>query len=397
MAARRGARGSRISVGGTSEIAGALIAASLQGEGAGVVAPTDGPSFRWTKTIDDPVVVDALASVREIFGMEPDMAVLDVRAVAAAEWTEDRIDALLSAAGTADAGAVEALSRNFASGVVPEVHRPLAAMAPAGGVAWVVPYSPFSGGWDATRELVGVARRVWPVAQLRAEDARRFVAGRQIGLFLAHALLPETVGLIEDDAGTAAWRSHLAETFADLVGCAVLRRLGSHEAADLVPQLREARAGLRLVDGRLSREDAMLDTAPALRSAGEFDDGTALRNVALAHALPADAFLAPVVILDPARAAYLEETASVTACDHDLLPDDLRAIAAAMLAADLEDVVATLPDDPRAMERFALYGAWRSPIGLQEVFREVADRVRPEATLADEARPESVPTFTLVG
>lgn len=397
MAARRGSRGSRISVDGTSEIAGALIAASLQGEGAGVVAPTDGTSFRWSKAIDDPVVVDALASVREIFGMEPDMAVLDVRAVAAAAWTEDRIDALLAAAGTADAGAVDALSRNFASGVVPEVHRPLTAMGPAGGVAWIVPYSPFSGGWDATRELVGVARRVWPVAQLRAEDARRFVAGRQIGLSLAHALLPESVGPIDDDAATAAWRGHLAETFADLVGCAVLRRLGAHEAADLVPQLREARAGFRLVDGRLAREDAMLDTASALRAAGDLDDGTELRNVAMAHALPADAFLAPVVDVDPARVAYLLETASVTACDHDLLPDDLRSIAASMLAADLKDVVSTLPDDPRAMERFALYGAWRSPIGLQEVFREIADRVRPEASLADEVRPESVPTFTLVG
>jgi hypothetical protein len=397
MAARRGARGSRIAVGGTSEIAGALIAASLQGEGAGAVAPTDGPSFRWTKAIDDPVVVDALASVREIFGIEPDLAVLDVRAVAAAEWTEGRIDALLAAAGTADAGAVEALSRNFASGVVPEVHRPLAAMESAGGVAWIVPYSPFSGGWDATRELVGVARRVWPVAQLRAEDARRFVAGRQVGLSLAHAFLPESAGGIDDDAATTAWRGHLAETFADLVGCAVLRRLGAHEAADLVPQLREARAGMRLADGRLAREDAMLDTAPALRAAGEFDDGAALRNVALVHALPADAFLAPFVLVEPARAAFLEETASVTVCDHDLLPDDLRSIAAAMLAADLEDVVATLPDDPKAMERFVLYGAWRSPIGLQDVFREVADRVRPEATLADAARPESVPSFTLVG
>lgn len=397
MAAKRGARGSRIAVGGTSEIAGALIAASLQGEGAGVVVPTGGASFRWTKAIDDPVVVDALASVREIFGVEPDMAVLDVRAVAAAEWTEDRIDGLLTAAGTADAGAVEALSRNFASGVVPEVHRPLAAMSPAGGVAWIVPYSPFSGGWDATRELVGVARRVWPVAQLRAEDARRFVAGRQIGLALAASLVPDSVGRIEDDAPAAAWRSHLAETFADLVGCAVLRRLGAHEAADLVPQLREARAGLRLVDGRLSREDAVFDTAPALRVAGDAESGDALANIALTYTLTAEAFLGPVVFVDPARAAFLEETAAVTACDHDLLPEELRSAAADMLAADLEDVVATLPDDPRAMERFVLYGAWRSPIGLQDVFREMADRVRPEATYADVARPESVPTFTLVG
>lgn len=397
MATRRGARGSRIAVGGTSEIAGALIAASLQGEGAGVVAPTGGPSFRWTKAIDDPVVVDALASVREIFGVEPDIAVLDVRAVAAAEWTEDRIDALLTAAGTADAGAVEALSRNLASGVVPEVHRPLAAMNSAGGVAWIVPYSPFSGGWDATRELVGVARRVWPVAQLRAEDARRFVAGRQIGLSLAATLVPDSASRIEDDVPTAAWRNHLAETFADLVGCAVLRSLGAHEAADLVPQLREARAGLRLVDDRLSREDAVFDTAPALRVAGDAETGDALANIALTYTLTAEAFLGPVVLVEPARAAFLRETAAVTACDHDLLPEELRSAAADMLAADLEDVVATLPDDPRAMERFVLYGAWRSPIGLQDVFRDLADRVRPEASYADVARPESVPTFTLVG
>jgi hypothetical protein len=395
MTARRAPRGSRISVGGTTEIAGALIAASLRGEGAGVVSPTDGPSFRWTKGIDDPVVVDVLASVREIFGVEPDMAILDVRAVASAEWTEDRIDGLICAAGTADLGAVEALSRNFASGVVPEVHRPLSAMTPSGGVAWIVPYSPFSGGWDATRELLGVARRVWPVAQLRAEDARRFTAGRQIGLALADEFLPDSSGRVEDDAPTAAWRSHLAQAFADLVGCAVLRRLGSHEAADLVPQLREARAGLRIVDGRLQREDVVLDTAVPLRAAGEFDDGEEIVSLVLAHAHPAEDFMGPVAPVDARRAAFLEETAAVTACDHDLLPEDLRAVAADMLAADLQDVVATLPDDPRASERFVLYGAWRSPIGLQEVFRDVADRVRPEAVAADLVRVENVPTFTL--
>jgi hypothetical protein len=395
MAARRAPRGSRISVGGTSEIAGALIAASLQGEGAGSVLPTEGPSFRWTKAIDDPVVVDALASVREIFGVEPDLAILDVRAVASADWTEDRIDGLLAAAGTADLGAVEALSRNFASGVVPEVHRPLAAMAPAGGVAWIVPYSPFSGGWDATRELVGVARRVWPVAQLRAEDARRFTAGRQIGLALAHSFLPESVDLAEDDAATAAWRSHLAQTFADLVGCAVLRRLGAHEAADLVPQLRDARAGLRIVDGRLPREDVVFDTAAALRAVEEFDDGATIVRAVLVHGYPAETFLAPVVPVDPDRAALLEEAAATTACDHDLLPDDLRAVAGDMLAADLQDVLTTLPDDPRALERFVLYGAWRTPIGLQEIFRDIAERVRPEPVAADLTRPENVPTFTL--
>ena len=395
MAARRAPRGSRISVGGTSEIAGALIAASLQGEGAGSVLPTAGPSFRWTKAIDDPVVVDARASVREIFGVEPDLAILDVRAVASADWTEDRIDGLLAALGTADLGAVEALSRNFASGVVPEVHRPLAAMAPAGGVAWIVPYSPFSGGWDATRELVGVARRVWPVAQLRAEDARRFTAGRQIGLALSHVLLPESVDLAGDDVATAAWRSHLAQAFADLVGCAVLRRLGAHEAADLVPQLRDARAGLRMVDGRLPREDVVLDTAAALRAVGDFVDGAAIVHAVLVHAHPAEDFLAPVAPVAPDRAALLEEAAAITACDHDLLPDDLRVVAGDMLAADLQDVLATLPDDPRALERFVLYGAWRTPIGLQETFRDIADRVRPEAVAADRHRPENVPTFTL--
>jgi hypothetical protein len=395
MAARRAPRGSRISVGGTSEIAGALIAASLQGEGAGSVLPTEGPSFRWTKAVDDPVVVDALASVREIFGVEPDLAILDVRAVASADWTEDRIDGLLAAAGTADIGAVEALSRNFASGVVPEVHRPLAAMAPAGGVAWIVPYSPFSGGWDVTRELVGVARRVWPVAQLRAEDARRFTAGRQVGFALAHSFLPESVDLAEDDTATAAWRSHLAQTFADLVGCAVLRRLGAHEAADLVPQLRDARAGLRIVDGRLPREDVVFDTSAALRAVEEFDDGATIVRAVLVHAHPAETFLAPISPVDPDRAALLEEAAATTACDHDLLPDDLRAVAGDMLAADLHDVLATLPDDPRALERFVLYGAWRTPIGLQEIFRDIADRVRPEAVAADLNRPENVPTFTL--
>lgn len=395
MTARRAPRGSRISVGGTTEIAGALIAASLQGEGAGVVSPTDGRSFRWTKAIDDPVVVDALASVREIFGVEPDMAILDVRAVASAEWTEDRIDGLICAAGTADLGAVEALSRNFASGVVPEVHRPLAAMAPAAGVAWIVPYSPFSGGWDATRELLGVARRVWPVAQLRAEDARRFTAGRQIGLALADEFLPDSSSRAEDDAPTAAWRSHLAQVFADLVGCAVLRRLGAHEAADLVPQLREARAGLRIVDGRLQREDVVLDTAAPLRAAGEFDDGEAIVRLVLERAHPVGDFMGPIVPVDADRAGFLQETGAVTACDHDLLPEDLREVAADMLAADLQDVVATLPDDPRALERFVLYGAWRSPIGLQEVFRDVADRVRPEAVAAELVRAEHVPTFTL--
>ena len=35
MTSRRGSRSARISVGGTNEIAGALLAASLQGEGAG--------------------------------------------------------------------------------------------------------------------------------------------------------------------------------------------------------------------------------------------------------------------------------------------------------------------------------------------------------------------------
>lgn len=395
MAARRAPRGSRISVGGSTEIAGALIAASLQGEGAGVVSPTDGPSFRWTKGIDDPVVVDALASVREIFGTEPDMAILDVRAVASAEWTEGRIDALLSAAGTADVGAVEALSRNFASGVVPEVHRPLSSMAPSAGVAWIVPYSPFSGGWDATRELLGVARRVWPVAQLRAEDARRFTAGRQIGLALAGEFLPESLDRLEDDAPTAAWRSHLAQAFADLVGCAVLRRLGSHEAADLVPQLREARAGLRIVDGRLQREDVVFDTAAPLRAAGDFDDGKAIVSLVLAQAHPPEDFLGPVTPVEADRVAFLEETGAVTACDHDLLPEELRAVAADMLSADLQDVVATLPDDPRALERFVLYGAWRTPIGLQEIFRDIADQVRPEAVAADVVRAEHVPTFTL--
>lgn len=395
MASRRGARSARISVGGTSEIAGALLAASLQGEGVGVVSPAEGASFRWTKAIDDPVVVDALAAVREICGIEPDLVVLDVRAVAAAEWTSDRIDAMLGAAGTADLGAVEALSSNFAAGVVPEVHRPLAAMGAATNVAWIVPYSPFSGGWDATRDLVGVPRRVWPVAQLRAEDARRFVAARQIGLAVAPALLPESACLPEDDGPTAAWRTHLAEVLADLVGCAVLRHLGSDEAADLIPQLREARAGLRLRDGRLAREDLILDTAGALRAAADGWRSCDLPAVAAAFANPQECFLPPAASVGSERIAALEDAAATTACDHDLLPDELRQIAAEMLAADLADVVATLPDDPRARERFACYGAWRTPLGLQEIFRDYADRLRPEASAADAYRPLSQPAFSL--
>lgn len=395
MTSRRGSRSARISVGGTNEIAGALLAASLQGEGAGVVTPAEGTSFRWSKIVDDPVIVDVLAAVREMYGAEPDLVVLDVRAVAAAEWTSDRVDAMLGAAGTADLGAVEALSRNLAAGVLPEVHRPLAAMGAATDVAWIVPYSPFSGGWDATRDLVGAPRRVWPVAQLRAEDARRFTAARQIGLALAPVLLPESVSAFDDDAPTAAWRTHTAEILADLVGCAVLRRLGSDEAADLIPQLREARAGLRLQDGRLAREDLVLDSAPALRAAPWNANASDLAAIASAHAHPPGSFLPPAACVGPERAAVLDEAAATTACDHDLLPEDLRDIAAGMLAADLEDVVATLPDDPRARERFALYGAWRTPLGLQEIFRDVADRVRPEASAADAYRPQAQPTFTL--
>lgn len=395
MASKRASRSARISVGGTSEIAGALLAASLQGEGAGVVAPTEGTAFRWSKVVDDPIVIDVLAAVRELCGAEPDLVVLDVRAVASADWTSDRIDAMLGAAGTADLGAVEALSRNFVAGVLPEVHTPLTAMGAATDVAWIVPYCPFSGGWDVTRELVGAPRRIWPVAQLRAEDARRFTAARQVGLAIAPRLLPHSVPAFGDDVSTTAWRKHMAELLADLVGCAVLRRLGSWEAADLIPQLRDARAGLRLQDGRLAREDLVFDTARALRAAVWDCDAAGMATLASAHAHPHDRFLPPAASVAPARAALLEEAAATTACDHDLLPEELREIAAGMLAADLEDVVSTLPDDPRARERFALYGAWRTPLGLQETFRDVSDRIRPEASAADACRPQALPAFSL--
>jgi hypothetical protein len=371
----------RIVTGGRSDVTARMLARMTQNAGIGAITPGTGGIIERTPTVEDPDLNWALSQLApEARRLGLGLNVIDPLALAKAPWEDRRLkEDLLPADAAGDLGALEDLRQIMAEGFTPSCRRTLFGLArgvPVPSVDFVLPYSPFETGHSFSARLAGAKRAELTRQVIDGPDARRLSSFREI----ARAFAPRHLGRLR---GNQLVASHVEATFADVA--AALAFLASGGQPSVIRNLATLRqAGF----SRSLQAPSSHQALQTVLSVGSFIStggvGEILKNAAsLAKShTPGTEEAIEALRADTPEGDVLYNVRMLGLADRERL--------AQAYADDCEDAVARVADVPVAMERMARFGIRTVPLGLDQAFDDVMDRMgAPVTGFEDEVVPMS--------
>jgi hypothetical protein len=368
LSERQGLKSSTISFFGDPEIFSRIFKRVYTG--AAAYAPGRGDTLDRLRLTGDADLDWALT----VFGPEADregvaLNVLDVRALAAASWANDRIEDLLPSDTCRDPDSTEALLTSLRSGFAPTTRMILeTSLSSQESVDFVLPYSPLSGGWNFTRREAMAARRMWPNVTIDAASARRLSAARQMAMVFASRVMPKTILTDDDDLVRTVSRRRLVDAFSTAAASLAWLRAGGDRSALEVWSRAKKASGAMLSEAPDAEQRAVIlcgMTAAAIDRVLAGDRGRPLLKEA---AVVAAATCAQTE--DPNNrirmielAAEGEKARADMFVDCDEVASDEKERRRAIWRADLDDIIAHLGRDTVALSRLATTGRSSAPLG----------------------------------
>lgn len=303
--------------------------------------------------------------------------VLDVRALAATSWANERIEDLLPTDTCRDPESTEALLSSLRSGFAPTTRMILeTTLASQESVDFVLPYSPISGGWNWIRREAMAPRRMWPNKIIDAASARRLSSARQMAMVFASRVMPKTIATDDDDLVRSIYRRRLVDAFATAASAlAWLRSRGDSSVLEVWSLAKKASAAM-LAEAPDPEQRAVVLcglTATAIDRALAGDRGRPLLKEAAVIAAATCSHPE-----DPNNRIRMIELASEGEkalasmfVDYDTVAADDKVRRKAVWRADIEDVVSHLGRDTVALSRLASTGRAGVPLGFQDEFDEL--------------------------